>query len=1008
MQYVNLYIETEYSMLNSTLKLEDIVSFSKENVQNQVAITDLDNMHGVIKFYRKCVEKGIKPIIGLHLTLQSDNNFYNSILLYAKDNIGYGDLLKIATIRKIKKDLFIEDIKDLLDHIIVILPSDEHELIKAYLEGNEEEVYKIYKKYESIKDLYLGLDLQTEKMRKSIDEIINFFKNKLPMVAINKASYLSKNDYDVYKILKCVDKNVKDYKGQEKEHNLKLITSEEATDLFRNYLFLVKETNNIASKCNVTINFDGYKMPTYDDSKDTNLYLHDLSIIGLKKRLSDNAIPSENYQKYIDRLLYELKIISKMGFSDYFLIVYDFIKYAKKEKILVGPGRGSAPSSLVAYSLGITELDPLQYNLLFERFLNPERISMPDIDTDFPDNERPKVINYMMKRFGKKRVAHICTFGTYGPRSAVRDIARVSDLKNNYLDEILKHIGDYQSIKDVLADDELYRRMYDEDEVIRYVTDIALKMENLPRNTSVHAAGIIMADKDLINYTPLEEGINGLYQTQYEASDLEKLGLVKIDFLGLKNLTIIDKVLKEINKNINIYKLPLNDSETYKLIASGNTNGIFQLESSGMKNTLMLLKTSSFIDIVNALALYRPGPMEMIPSFVKRKFGKEEIVYLNEDLKDILSPTYGIIVYQEQILQIANKFAGFSLGEADVLRRAVSKKNMELLSHEKNKFIKGSLELGHDVNTSEKIFDYILKFANYGFNKSHSVAYSMISYQMAFLKRHYFKEFMAVMMSDKIGSVSQIKTYILECLKENVEVLIPSINRSGKDFKVYENKIYYSLLGINGLGEVIVNQIISERNKKIFSSYDEFIERTKGFLNKKHIENLIYSGALDDFKISRKAMIDEYDQSLQLANFGDAFKTQLSTHIFGEDEYTYEEISNLERLALGFNLKFDVFRKYSQFRKKYHLETMDKFKLGGIYKCIFMFRNIKEITTKNSEKMAFGTIYDNTFELDCVAFPKPYSSISPIESNKVYFGEIKIEKRKDSLQAVIMKVVRID
>ena len=407
MQYVNLYIETEYSMLNSTLKLDDIISFTKNNNQGQVAITDVDNMHGVIKFYRKCIENKIKPIIGIHLTLQSETNFNNSILLYAKDNIGYSDLLKIATLRKIRQELFIEDIEDYLDHILVILPGDDHEIIKAFLEGNEDVVNKIYKKYEMVKDLYLGIDLQTEKMKKVVDGIINYFRNKLPMVAINKSNYLNKNDFEVYKVLKCVDKNVKDYKEQEKERNLKIINSDEATDLFRNYIFLLKETNNIASKCNVNISFDGYKMPTYDDTKDTNAYLQDLAVVGLKKRLSDNSISSEKYQKYIDRLLYELKVISKMGFSDYFLIVYDFIKYAKKEKILVGPGRGSAPSSLVAYSLGITELDPLKYDLLFERFLNPERISMPDIDTDFPDNDRPKVINYMMRRFGKKRVAHI-------------------------------------------------------------------------------------------------------------------------------------------------------------------------------------------------------------------------------------------------------------------------------------------------------------------------------------------------------------------------------------------------------------------------------------------------------------------------------------------------------------------------------------------------------------------------------------------------------------------------
>ena len=1015
--FVNLYIETEYTMLGSSLKISELVEYASINNVSSLAITDLDNMHGVIKFYTKCLEHNIKPIIGLHLTLTSDYNFYNSILLYAMNINGYQNLLKIATLRKLEKELKIERIYHLLDDIIVILPNEENELIKAYKENNIEIITNIFNKYKGIKNLYAGLDIQTLEMKYSIDDMIRFFtSNKIKCVALNKTNYLYQDDFKVYKVLKCVGANIKDYNHTEKEQNSYFMLPTRAKDVFRKYPELLEQTKTISDMCNVQIEFGKYKMPVYDkyDTKtyhSSTEYLRDLAIKGLKKRLVSNKIQVNDYQKYIDRLMYELNIISKMGFSDYFLIVFDFIKYSKKEKILVGPGRGSGPSSIVAYSLGITELDPLKYDLLFERFLNPERISMPDIDTDFSDNERGKVITYMGKRYSKMRVAHICTFGTYGPRLAIRDVARVLELKNLYLEEILRYVGDASSMSDVIKNSPTYQRMYNEDEKVKYVTDIVLRMENLPRNTSIHAAGIIMADKDLTTYSPLDEGIDEIYSTQYEAGDLEKLGLVKIDFLGLKNLTIIDKVIKLINKNtFNIYNIPLDDKDVYKMIASGNTYGVFQLESNGMKKTLMELKTSEFDDIVNALALFRPGPMEMIPSFVNRKFGKEKIDYLHPDLIDILKPTYGIIVYQEQILLIASKFAGYSLGEADVLRRAVSKKKMDVLNSERDKFISGATNKGYSKDLANTIFEYILKFANYGFNKSHSVAYSLVSYQMAYLKYHYFKEFMAVLMSDKIGSVELIRSYILECNKAKIEVCLPSINKSSIDFVIVDGKIYYSLLGINGLGSVIINNLLNERRANgNYKNYDEFIYRTKDILSKKHVEALIYSGALDDFSIPRKAMVDEYVQSLELASYGEMFKDNLSTHVFGEEEFTFEEIASLENFALGFNLKYDVFKKYTSYKTKYRTKNINKLVSKEFALVIFMVRRIKEITTKKGDKMAFVSVCDDTGELETVFFPNVYSiCMNELSEGKVYIGQIKLDIRNEQLQGEMVKIKKLD
>lgn len=518
-----------------------------------------------------------------------------------------------------------------------------------------------------------------------------------------------------------------------------------------------------------------------------------------------------------------------------------------------------------------------------------------------------------------------------------------------------------------------------------------------------------MADSDLVDYTPLSEGIDGIYETQYEASDLESLGLVKIDFLGLKNLTTIDKVIKQTHKNINIYKIPLNDKETYNMLASGNTNGVFQLESSGMRSTLMKLKTSEFDDIVNALALYRPGPMEMIPSFINRKFKQERIDYLHNDLVDILKPTYGIIVYQEQILLIASKFAGYTLGEADVLRRAVSKKKIDVLEKEREKFVIGAVKKGYSKDLANQIFEYILKFANYGFNKSHSVAYSLVSYQMAYLKTHYFKEFMAVMMSDKIGSVASIKSYILECNKKNINVLPPSINKSSIDFVCIDNDIYYSLLGITGLGDTVLRNLLSERSQNgLYKSYDEFIRRTKDILNKKHVEMLINSGALDDFKITRKAMNEEYDQSLQIANLGEMFKEHLSDHIFGEEEYTYEEIARNEALALGFNLKFDILRRYEGIKKKYKTIEIANLNTNKTSLCVFIIKRIKEISTKKGDKMAFVSVYDNTSELECVIFPTVYKGVSnTLIVGNVYISELKTEVRNENMQGIITKIKQV-
>jgi len=1007
-KYVNLYTETEYSLLSSPNRLVSLIAKAKEYGYQALAITDLDNMYGALKFYMMCQENGIKPIIGINVTVVSTYNFYNSLLLYAKDNQGYQSLLKIATLAKKSKDgIDLKTISSNARNCLVVIPSDENEIVKLYREGSFEEAKMMIGKYQTyFSDIYLGIDLQTIDMKNMASDLIDYVTSlQLQVVAINKTSYLDHDDFEAYKMLKCIGLSLNEYPYTEKEMNQTFISPTMAKDLFRKYPQLVKETIHIANKCNVAIEFGRYKMPVYSgDIENTDHYLKELAMIGLNKRLKGKTF---DYEKYRQRLLYELDVIIKMGFSDYFIIVYDFVKYAKKAGILVGPGRGSAPSSLVSYSLGITDIDPLEYDLLFERFLNPERISMPDIDMDFPDNRRDEVIEYVGRRYGSEKVAHISTFGTFGVRLAIRDIARVMKMSDLYLNEILKYAGNrFETMAEIANDNPLLQKMIKENEKIHYLVSLVYKLEGLPRHISTHAAGIIMADVDLVNYTPLQDGINGLSQTQYEASDLEKIGLVKIDFLGIRNLTIIDEVIAKTGSKMSVNAIPLDDKETYKMIASGDTDGLFQLESGGMRKTLMMMKTSEFNDIVNAIALFRPGPKDMIPSFVKRKFGQERIEYLHPDLRDILKSTYGIIVYQEQIIQIAQKFAGYTAGQADILRRAITKKTASVLVAERERFVRKATKQGHTLAISNEVYDNIVKFANYGFNKSHSVAYALVAYQMGYLKCHYYKHFMAVLMSNTIGSIRLIKSYIKNCNRRNIKVFLPSINHSGADFVATEEGIYYSFLGIMNLGALTLNSLLEEREKNgCYQNYDEFIGRTKDILNKRIVESMIYAGALDCFKIPRKQMVLEYETSLELANYGAILKDKLSEHIFNDEEYSFEEISRLEKEHLGFNLKYDVFMKYPNIREKYKTISISDLTIGQQQKILFTIDHIKVIKTKKNEEMAFLEINDDVDTIDAVVFPRVYQEHSEkLGYGIVYVGEGKVDIRDNKKQMILENI----
>lgn len=1009
MDYINLYLETEYSILASTIKLDEIISVCQVQDIKSIAICDYSNMHGAFKFYNLCISHNIKPIIGLNISLESNMGFYNNLLLYAKNFNGYKNLLAIASEAKIKKYVNIKSLKKYSDDLLAILPSRESEIVKIYKDDNLKaaEVLKIYMNI--FPDIYLGIDMQSVESTYYGKSLVRFAKdNNLEAVAINKTSFLRKEDFEVYRVLRCVDLGINEYPYEEWEQHQYFLSKHSAYELFKEYPKLLENTKTISEKCNVVLDYKDHYFPTFIGAHGKSYeYLSDLCKLGLNKRLMNLSV---NYEVYTKRLLYELSIISKMGFCDYFLIVYDFVRFAKKNNILVGPGRGSAPSSLVAYCLGITDIDPIKYDLLFERFLNPERITMPDIDIDFPDNKRDQVIDYVVAKYGKDKVANITTFGTYGPRLAIRDVVRVFKLSDAVANEILRHVrNNDKSINDVININENFSSLAKANEEVAKVVRIVGMMEGLPRHTSTHAAGIIMASEDLINYTPLQEGVNNIYQTQYEAGDLEAIGLIKMDFLGIRNLTIIDDVvnkIKETNPDFNLHDIPLDDYHTYKMIASGDTDGIFQLESQGMRNVLINLKTSSFMDIVHANALFRPGPMEMIPSFINRKFGKEKIDYIDPSLEDILKPTYGTIVFQEQIMLIVRKFAGYSLGMADILRRAVSKKNADVLANERNRFLENSIKLGHSNDIANKVYDYIVKFANYGFNKSHSVAYSMIAYQMAYLKRHYYRYFMSTLMSYSIGSVNLIRNYINDCKKKNVIINLPSINYSRDIFVVHANEIYYSLLGVANLGALTLNNLLAERDANgLYTSYQDFVTRTREILNKRIMENLIYAGALDEFKRPRKQMVLEYDDCLNIAKYNELLGSSLLDKEFKDEEYSFEEISLLEKESLGFNFKYSMFIKYQDFAKANKTIDLISLKVGKYLKTLFAIRNIKEIKTKKNDEMAFLTVFDDTDEVDVVIFPLDYKKYKNIlEVNKVYLAEGDVEIRNEKKQFVLKTI----
>lgn len=1003
--YIQLYTKSVYSLLNSSLTIDEYVARGKQYGMPALALTDEGNVYGLIQFYQACLKAGIKPILGLTLTFQ-----HYTLVFIAKNNKGYRNLLKLATINQLSEapHLTIDSIKSYMDDLYIVLPT-KHSPLESLLASKQFSfIGDLLNELKTISDdIYLGYHPFQTLLQQAVQYISSEYK--VPMVFLNEVNALDEDDRMTLDYLRAIrDGNkimTKPFYDEPKEFTFL------SPQLIDQTMFqeAMKMSLSIMESCQVTLELGGIHLPKFPTPQgiDSNQYLKLLCRKGLEKRLNTTQIPSH----YMNRLIYELKVIEEMNFSDYFLIVYDFVKYAKQNHIYVGPGRGSAAGSLVSYVLGITNVDPIEYNLLFERFLNPERISMPDIDLDFEDIKRDEVIKYVQNKYGNYHVAHIIAFGTFATRSAIREVAKVMDIHSTRLNEILSLVSSQQTIRQSMETNKELQSLMKEFPDINHLFQIALKIEGIPRNTTTHAAGIIISKEPLTDLTALQPGLNGVYQTQYEAKDLETLGLIKMDFLGLKNLTtihqIVDLVKQTRGQDIQLTQLQLNDRKTFQLIARGDTTGIFQLESAGMRRVLRQMKASEFEDIVAANALYRPGPMDNIGTFIKRKLGQEPIDYLHPSLEPILKPTYGIIVYQEQIMQIAQKVANYTLGRADLLRRAISKKEKTLLEQERMHFINGAIQNGYTNEVATALFDYIVKFADYGFNRSHSVAYSVVSYTLAYLKSHYTPEFMTVLLSSVIGGVDQTFLYVKEARRYGLSILPVSINKSNNIYVIENNKnIRMPFATLKGMGKTTTEALLTERkNNGLFTSYFDFVKRTRSFLKQNVLNALIYAGALDEFQISKKAMIEQYEQMIDFLRFNPSgyFDDQLKV-AFTEEEFPIAELMKKEKDILGFYLTTHPIRNLlkEQPNRNFIIPNEAYLHENKRVQLIGFVESTREILTKRQEAMMFLTLSDDLQSIPAVIFPNAYIRLKDkIMDNQLYLFKGRINRNKEKRQLVI-------
>ena len=1069
MNFTHLHVHTEYSLLDGSNKIKEYVARVKKLGMDSAAITDHGVMYGVIDFYKEAKAQGIKPILGCEVYVAPGSRFdkeagnnedrYYHLVLLAENNEGYQNLMKIVSIGFIdgfyyKPRVDIETLETYHEGIIALSACLAGEIPRYIMRGMYEEACKSALRYQNIfgkNNFFLELQDHGMPEQKQVNQSLLRMSREMgiELVATNDVHYTYAEDVKPHDILLCLQtgKRLSDEDRMRYEGGQYFVKSpEEMATLFPYAPEALENTYKIAQRCNVEIEFGVTKLPKYDvpEGYTSWEYLNKLCWDGFAERYPNDT------GKLRDQLTYELSIIQKMGYVDYFLIVWDFIKYSRDHGIAVGPGRGSAAGSLVSYTLGITNIDPAKYQLLFERFLNPERVSMPDIDVDFCFERRQEVIDYVVRKYGKDRVAQIVTFGTLAARGVLRDVGRVMDMPYAFVDSIAKMVPQELNITldRALKTNPEFKTLYDTNEQVKELVDMSMRLEGLPRHTSMHAAGVVISQKAVDEYVPLSRAQDGSLTTQFTMTTLEELGLLKMDFLGLRTLTVIQNAVRMAEQGhgckIDVDHIDYNDKAVLDSLGTGKTDGVFQLESTGMKNFMKELKPQSLEDIIAGISLYRPGPMDFIPQYIRGKNHPETITYDCPQLESILEPTYGCIVYQEQVMQIVQKLAGYTLGRADLVRRAMSKKKAAVMQQERQNFVYGNeaegvpgcISRGIPENVANKIYDDMIDFAKYAFNKSHAAAYAVVAYQTAWLKYYYPVEFMAALMTSVIDNSTKVSEYILTCRQMSIGILAPDVNESESAFSVSGGAIRYGLNAIKSIGRPVIESIIAERKAGgPYVDLSDFIHRLPGKdVNKRVVENLIKSGAFDSFPANRRQMMLIYGQimdeaaqkkktelagQMSLFDFAaeedkEAFKVKIPVVA----EYSKGDLLAFEKEVLGFYISGHPLEEYEEQWKRgiSHVTTdflppeegeLPKVHDGERATVGGMITTKTMKATKTNKMMAFITIEDLVGTVEVIVFPRDYEKIGKMLNvdDKVFVSG-RISAEEDRASKMILESIR--
>ncbi len=1022
MSFVQLQVISTNTLMKSTLTIEDLVMNAKKQGYEALALTDHNVLFGVIEFYELAIEHGIKPLIGLTLDVQGyvNQEEYYPLILLAKNKAGYQELIELSTKYQLTEMnyLSLSEVMKRTSNLIVISPGEKSEVMSLFKKEKVNEAIEAAHYFaNNFPAFYQGLSIQ------NLDKNTRLFVKNLdvPVVGLGNVKYLEKEDALPSRVLEVLTSDIT-LNGEEQEKINRFLATEPGdyslqapevmTTLFQqaNLEDVAKETMNIANQINIKLELDQHVMPSYQvpNGENADSYLRKICELNLERRVANVT------DEYIERLNKELAVISKMGFSDYFLIVWDVMVYAHKQNIYTGSGRGSAAGSLVAYVLEITNADPIEFDLLFERFLNEERYSLPDIDLDFPDNRREEILQYILTKYGTENVAQIGTIGRYGAKSAVRDVSRVFGISQEEIRKWAKAIpsGPNVTLKTAIKNKELYN-LVTANELNRQIYQTATKIEGANRHVSTHAAGVVISDQKLIERVPLQVGNAGIHLTQYTMDAVEKVGLLKLDILGLRNLSTLSDCIRFIPFEndgiaIDIDAIPFDDAKTLEVFQKGNTDGVFQFESEGIRRVLRKLQPNSFEDIVAVNALYRPGPMEQIDTFINRKNGTEVIEYPHEDLTEILKPTYGIMVYQEQVMKVATQLAGYTLNEADILRRAIGKKDHQAIEKGRKEFIAGAISNNYSEATARAVYGYIEKFADYGFNRSHAVAYSKVAYQLAYVKANYPASFFAAIM--KTSNKLKMQSYLSEARQYGIEIIAPDINKSFHSFIIEDSKIRSGFNLIKGIANQFVQEIIDERQENgKYKGLIDFLSRVdKKWLTEDQIKPFIYSGALDSLEETRASLVSSLKnvlESVQMSHGNTELFALFSPKIIKQEELSDEVKMHQEFETTGFYFTAEPGEQYNVLRNNSKIKYLADVEKNSYVQILVVVENIKRIQTKKGKPMSFVDVVDTSGKANLTLFPNIHRRyIQNINEGDTLLVEGKVEEKQQPVKIIANKI----